>query len=70
MVAPAKTPKPIIDRLSQASAQVINSPEVHSKLVSVSVDPETLTPEQLGSKIRRDYERWGKVVRAIGLEAH
>ena len=43
---------------------------MNSKLVSVSVDPETLTPEQLGAKIRRDYERWGKVVNAIGLKAH
>jgi tripartite-type tricarboxylate transporter receptor subunit TctC len=65
----AGTPRAVIDRLNQASAQVINSPDVHSKLVAVSVDPETLTPEQLGSKIRRDYERWGKVVTAIGLKA-
>jgi tripartite-type tricarboxylate transporter receptor subunit TctC len=65
----AGTPRAVINRLNQASAQVINSPDVHSKLVTVSVDPETLTPEQLGSKIRRDYERWGKVVEAIGLKA-
>ncbi len=70
LITRAGTPRAIIDRLNQASAQVINSPEVRSKLVSVSVDPETLTPEQLGSKIRRDYERWGKVVKAIGLKAH
>ncbi len=65
----AGTPRAVIDRLNQSSAQVISNPDVHSKLVAVSVDPEALTPDQLGSKIRRDYERWGKVVKAIGLKA-
>ena len=64
----AGTPRAIIDRLNQVSAQVTHAPEVHSKLVAVSVDPERLTPEQLGAKIRRDYERWGKVVTATGLK--
>jgi tripartite-type tricarboxylate transporter receptor subunit TctC len=64
----AGTPRPIIDRLNQASSKVVESPDVRSKLVAVSVDPETLTPEQLGTKIRRDYERWGKVVKAAGVK--
>ncbi|MBI3917135.1 MAG: tripartite tricarboxylate transporter substrate binding protein, partial [Betaproteobacteria bacterium] len=64
----AGTPRAIIDRLNQVSAQVTHDPGVHSRLVSVSVDPERLTPEQLGAKIRRDYERWGKIVTAIGLK--
>ena len=64
----AGTPRAIINRLNEVSAQVTHDPEVHSRLVSVSVDPERLTPEQLGAKIRRDYERWGKVVTAIGLK--
>jgi tripartite-type tricarboxylate transporter receptor subunit TctC len=64
----AGTPRAIINRLNGVSAQVTHDPEVHSRLVSVSVDPERLTPEQLGAKIRRDYERWGKVVTATGLK--
>ena len=63
----AGTPRPIVDRINQASAKVVNSPDVHAKLVSVSVDPDVLTPEELSAKIRRDYERWGKVVKAAGI---
>jgi tripartite-type tricarboxylate transporter receptor subunit TctC len=64
----AGTPRSVINRLNEVSGRVINSPDVNARLVAVSVDPETLTPEQLGEKIRRDYERWGKVVKAIGLK--
>lgn len=64
----AGTPRAIINRLNQVSAKVTSSPEIRSKLVAASVDPEALTPEQLGAKIRRDYERWGKIVKAIGLK--
>ena len=64
----AGTPRAVINRLNEVSSRVISSPDVNSRLVAVSVDPETLTPEQLGEKIRKDYERWGKVVRAIGLK--
>ena len=63
------TPREIIDKLNRESARVVNSPDVHQKLVGASVDPATLTPEQLGEKIRRDYERWGKVVKALGIKA-
>jgi tripartite-type tricarboxylate transporter receptor subunit TctC len=63
----AGTPRAIVDRVNQVSTQVVNSPDVRAKLVSVSVDPETLTPEQLAGKIRRDYERWGRIVKAAGV---
>ncbi|MGZ8156511.1 MAG: Bug family tripartite tricarboxylate transporter substrate binding protein [Burkholderiales bacterium] len=65
----AGTPRPIVDRINKVSAQVVNSPDVNAKLVSVSVLPHPLTPEELGAKIQRDYERWGKVVKAAGVKA-
>ncbi|MGZ8267941.1 MAG: tripartite tricarboxylate transporter substrate binding protein, partial [Burkholderiales bacterium] len=65
----AGTPRPIVDRINKVSAQVVTSPDVNSKLVSVSVHPQVLTPEELGTKIQRDYERWGKVVKAAGVKA-
>lgn len=64
----AGTPRPIINRLNQVSAKVVNSPDVRSKLIAASVDPEALTPEQLGLKMQRDYERWGKIVKAVGVK--
>jgi tripartite-type tricarboxylate transporter receptor subunit TctC len=65
----AGTPRSIIERLNEASAKAIRSPDIHSKLVAVSVDPEILSPERLAARIQTDYERWGKVVKAVGLSA-
>jgi len=64
----AGTPPAIVQRLNQASAQATSSPDTRARLVAASVDPVTLTPEALGAKIQRDYERWGKVVKAAGVK--
>ena len=64
----AGTPRAIIERLNRESATAINSPDVNSKLVAAGVDPEVLTPEQLGAKIKIETARWAKVVKAAGLK--
>ena len=64
----AGTPRAIIDKLNREVAAAITSPDVNSKLVAGGVDPEVLTPEQLGAKIRAQTERWGKVVKAAGIK--
>jgi tripartite-type tricarboxylate transporter receptor subunit TctC len=69
ILARAGTPRAIIDKLNREVAVAVNHPDVNSKLVAGGVDPETLTPEQLGAKIRAETERWGKVVKAAGLKA-
>ena len=65
----AGTPRTIVEKLNREVAAAINSPEVNTKLVAGGVDPEALTPEQLGAKIRAETERWGKVVKAAGIKA-
>jgi tripartite-type tricarboxylate transporter receptor subunit TctC len=64
----AGTPRAIIDRLNREVTTALKSAEVNSKLVAGGVDPEPLTPEQLGEKIRVETERWGKVVKAAGVK--
>ena len=64
----AGTPRAIIDKLNREVAIAIRSPDVNSKLVAGGVDPDPLTPEQLGAKIRAETERWGKVVKAAGIK--
>lgn len=64
------TPRPVIDKLNREVGVAINSPDVNSKLVAGGVDPELLTREQLGAKIRTETERWGKVVKAAGIKPH
>ena len=66
----AGTPQAIVDKLNREVAAATHNPEVSSKLVAGGVDPEVLTPEQLGAKIRTETERWGKVVKAAGIKPH
>jgi tripartite-type tricarboxylate transporter receptor subunit TctC len=61
------TPRAIVERLNQDSIKAINTPDIQSKLIAAGVDPEPLTPEQLGKKIREETERWGKIVKAAGV---
>jgi len=69
VMVPAATPRTVIDKLNRESVAVIQSPEVNAKLTSQGVEPEPLSPEQLGEKIRTETARWGKVVKAAGVKA-
>lgn len=69
VMVPAGTPRALIERLNRESAKAVNSPDVQAKLIAGGVDPETLSPEALGVKIRTETERWGKVVKAAGVKA-
>ncbi len=68
VMAPAATPRAVIDKLNRESVAAIQSPEIKAKLVSQGVEPEPLSPEQLGEKIRTETARWGKVVKAAGVK--
>ena len=63
------TPRAIIERLNREATRTLTDPDMRWKLVGAGVEVEILTPEALGAKIRTDYERWGKVVKATGMKA-
>ncbi len=68
--APAGTPRGVVERLHQLSTTAVTAPDVLSKLTAVGVEVEALSPQQLGAKLARDHERWGKVVAAAGLKSN
>jgi tripartite-type tricarboxylate transporter receptor subunit TctC len=68
VMVPVATPRAIVDRLNSDSVKAVNSPDVQTKLIAAGVDPETLSPEQLGAKIRTETARWGKVVKAADVK--
>ena len=69
LVAPAKTPRAIIDRLNAATTKVLNSPEVKATLYGQGLDPAPGTPEQFGAYIRSERIKWAKVIRDSGAKA-
>jgi tripartite-type tricarboxylate transporter receptor subunit TctC len=68
-VAPAKTPMAIVNRLNQAINAAMKSPEVQEKLPSYGLIGVTESAEYFDQLNRKDYERYGTIVKAIGLEA-
>jgi len=65
--APAGTPRPIVDRLSQAISAVCRDPEVVKIMGNMSVDAVGSTPEQLAAAIQQDLPIYRAAVEAAGL---
>jgi len=62
IVAPAGTPKPIIDTLSQETAKAWAMPENAQRLRNAGLEPFATTPEETAKIFKEDRERWSKVV--------
>lgn len=63
LLAPAGTPKDVVDRMSAELKSALADKEVQDKLESVGSFAAYGTPEQTGVRMRQDFERWGKVIR-------
>lgn len=69
MVAPAKTPKPIIERLSRELVAIIRSQEVREKMLRIYFQPVGTAPEGLSNLMRGERDRWAKVIKQSGARA-
>jgi tripartite-type tricarboxylate transporter receptor subunit TctC len=69
LLAPAKTPKPIIDRLYNVATTTMKTPEIRARLDQLGAEPAGHTPEAFDQLIRDDISKWGKVVKALGITA-
>ena len=63
LLAPAKTPKPIIDRLQREVAAVLALPEVRDRYLKSGFEPVGNNPEEFTQQIKTDLARWKKVVK-------
>ena len=67
--APAATPKPILDKYAAAINKAVNAPDVSAKLANLNMEPVGSTPEEFALIVRRDWDKWGAVVKASGFTA-
>jgi len=68
LFAPAGTPEPVLAKLRAAIATALAAPEVREKLsVAGGLEPFVTTPEEFAALIRRDYDKYGKIVKTIGV---
>jgi tripartite-type tricarboxylate transporter receptor subunit TctC len=66
LLAPARTPKPLIERVNAAVAKLLRNPVILERLASQGVEPRPLDPEAFGRLIRADYADMAKIVKAVG----
>ena len=68
LLAPAKTPPAVIATLNKAVNEALADPQVHDKLVKSGATPVGGTPQALGSFMKSEFEKWGRIVEANGIK--
>jgi tripartite-type tricarboxylate transporter receptor subunit TctC len=68
-LAPAGTPKEIVDRFAREIAKALANPKVIDQMEKTGVEPLAMTPDEFGRYIKREYDTWGKVVKEAGIKA-
>ena len=66
--APAGTPAPLVARISRDIAQVLNEPDTKRRLNELSLEVVGSTPAEFGGTLKRDYDKWGRVIREANIK--
>ena len=69
IVVPAKTPRPIIERLNKEFGRALLMPENKDALLKQGLEAAPGTPEAFGKYMKSEYEKWGKLIREAGIQA-
>jgi len=67
LLASAGTPKEVIGRLNSEVSRILNTAEMKKNLSNGGAEVYTMTPEQLGSWLRAEVDKWAKVVKAANV---
>lgn len=69
MFAPAGTPKPIVARLNAEAVKALQMQEVKDRFAKLGAAASPSSPAELDAIVKRDYERWGRVIRSANIKA-
>jgi tripartite-type tricarboxylate transporter receptor subunit TctC len=67
VVAPAGTPRPIVDRLNAEIRSALQEPEIRNRATEAGTEPFTSTPEEFSAMIREETKKWAEVIKAGGI---
>lgn len=67
-LAPAGTPKPVVNRLSQAFEKVMNNPDVRERMVSQGANPDFMNADKFAKFLQGELPRWAKAVKDSGTK--
>ena len=68
ILVPARTPKPIVDRLQKELAVVLQTPFVKERYAVLGIEPVGNSPAQFTEEMRNDLARWRDVVKAANVK--
>ncbi len=68
LVAPAGTPKGVVDRLNTEVAKVLKTPEMKEKMTGLGTDVVANSPEQFAQYLREETAKWSKIVKDAGIK--
>ena len=66
--APARTPRPIVDRLHSEFVRALNAPDIRERLQGLGAEPVGNTPEQYTAFMQNEIAKWAKVIKAAGIK--
>jgi tripartite-type tricarboxylate transporter receptor subunit TctC len=69
LLAPASTPRPIIDRLNREVTSVLDLPDVRERWTSIGAVSAPSTPQEFDALIAKDMERFAKLAQDAGVKA-
>jgi tripartite-type tricarboxylate transporter receptor subunit TctC len=67
LLAPAGTPRPIVDLLQSRIAAVLEEPETRARLIELGATPGGIGPDAFGEIVRREVARWPAIVAKTGV---
>ena len=70
VLAPAKTPRPIIDKLYAELDRIIKLPDVNKQMEDRGFDPVSYTPEQFTEHVKKEMQKWPPVFKAAGIKVN
>ena len=68
IMAPANTPKPVVEKLNAEIVKIVNRPDVKDAWEKQGAVPMTMTAAEFDAYLRKDIDKWAAVVRAAGLK--
>jgi tripartite-type tricarboxylate transporter receptor subunit TctC len=68
LIAPAKTPSAIIDRLNKEVARAVANPKIAQQINNLDADPVSNRPDQFQAFIKSEIDKWSKVIRAANIK--
>ncbi len=68
MLAPAATPRSIIEKIQREVARVVALPDLHDKLVTQGTDPIATRPDEFAAQLRSEIRKWSALIKQLGLK--